>query len=309
MLNVIDVVAAAPDRSQFIAEVGPGLGLGPRDVQMFSRFLGYEEFRFDPDLTLDQMLREAEAKLALRNGFRPSDISILTYCHTLMSSGPVRHDEDGLLATYRRSGAESLSLTMNHCASGISALAALDAILPDDGLGVILVGDKAFHPTVRHIANTTIMGEASAAVLVGRRPGRFRYLHGHTQHDGRFSLNSGRPDDDHLAGFDSFYIDFAVHSIKEALRRSLVRLEEIRWLLPHNANAASWRQIGQLLGARKDQILMTSMARLGHCFAADPFINLLDAIATGQLRAHEKVMLVSIGLGATASCAILEVTQ
>jgi 3-oxoacyl-[acyl-carrier-protein] synthase-3 len=309
MLNVIDFTVVAPDRSQTIADLAESLGLSQREVRMYNRFFGYEQFRCDPEQSLDEMLQNAESALAARHTFERRDISIVAYCHTLMSSGPLRSTEASLIKTYGRAGAESLSFTMNHCATAVSALAILETLLPRDGLGLILVGDKAFHPTVRHIVNTTIMGEAAAAILVGRAPGRFSYLDGYTNHDGRFSLNSGRPDDEYLAGFDSFYIDFAVGSIVDALRRFSIGIDDIRWLLPHNANAASWRQIGQQLGVRKDQIFMTAASRYGHCFAADPFVNLFEAARDGMLKDKDKVLLVSIGLGATASCALLEVNS
>lgn len=308
MLDVIDLSIAAPARIETIWDTAVGLGLNPRETRMHNRFFGYEEFRCDPEQPLDTLLRLAEADIIARNGLRAADISLMTYCHTLMSSGPMTsRAQDSILDTYHKGGSISLSLTMNHCASAVSALALHQAVLPPGGLGLIVVGDKAFHPTVRHIVNTTIMGEAAVAILVGRRPGRFRLLYGTTRHDGRFSLNSGRPDDDYLRGFDKFYLEFAVTSITTALGMFGVDLAEIRWLFPHNANAASWRQIGQMLGARPDQIFMPSGARFGHCFAADPFLNLGAADDDGLLSCGDKILLVSIGLGATASCALLEV--
>jgi 3-oxoacyl-[acyl-carrier-protein] synthase-3 len=81
----------------------------------------------------------------------------------------------------------------------------------------------------------------------------------------------------------------------------------VRLVLPHNVNLPSWDQISDCCGAERDQVYLRNVPRFGHTFNADPFLNLVDAMAEGRLSPGDLVLLVSVGLGATASCSIFEV--
>ncbi|WP_253073651.1 3-oxoacyl-[acyl-carrier-protein] synthase III C-terminal domain-containing protein [Sodalis ligni] len=50
------------------------------------------------------------------------------------------------------------------------------------------------------------------------------------------------------------------------------------------------------------------MSRYGHCFGADPYLNLATLIRQQRLSRGDKVMLVSVGLGATFSSLLLELS-
>ncbi len=45
-------------------------------------------------------------------------------------------------------------------------------------------------------------------------------------------------------------------------------------VLPHNVNRYSWSTTARLLGLPLDRIYLENVPKTGHCFCADPFINL-----------------------------------
>jgi 3-oxoacyl-[acyl-carrier-protein] synthase-3 len=185
----------------------------------------------------------------------------------------------------------------------------MDAVLPPDGLGVLLIGEKAFHRTIRLIKNTSIMGEAAAAILVGRGDGMLKYLGGHTTHEGEFSIISGHPSSGSQVGFGAAYYDFMITHIQEVLAKYHVGIDDVRYVFPHNVNEASWRRIVISLETGPDKIYMRNIPRYGHCFGADPFVSVLNALEEGSLGIGDTVLLISAGLGGTVSTALMSVQR
>ena len=302
MLEITDIAAILPGTVQPIAEASIDLMLLPKDRRMYERFFGLAAFPLDPAEPLATLVARAVA--ALPAGARPD---LIVHCHTLLSSGPARADNLAPIERLAAGGTESFSATMCHCASGVAVLEMLGRVLSPGQTALVIVADKAFHPAVRLIRNTTIMGEAAVAFRVsqGGGAGRFTFVGGKSDRLGRYSIITGRLDDVTDPGFAEDYTPFTARCIEAALDRAGVAMADLRLILPHNVNLPSWDQIAQRLGARRDQVFTANIARYGHTFGADPYLNLVDAAALGLLAPGDTVALVSVGLGATAACAVL----
>jgi 3-oxoacyl-[acyl-carrier-protein] synthase-3 len=158
------------------------------------------------------------------------------------------------------------------------------------------------------IENTSIMGEAAAAILVGHREGLLTYLGGHTTHDGDISVIDEDPSGGSIVGFGASYYEFMVSHIRDALSEHKVNLDDLRYVFPHNVNIASWRRIASTLGVSPEKIYLRNVPCYGHCFGADPFVNVLDAYEQGSLTVGDTVLLVSAGLGGTVATALMHVS-
>ncbi|WP_028003878.1 3-oxoacyl-[acyl-carrier-protein] synthase III C-terminal domain-containing protein [Sinorhizobium meliloti] len=307
MLTLFDIGLHFPDRVEKIGALAEELALSRDQTRMYARFFGFDSFRCDPDHALAPLLHEAGRLVLERNRWLDDRITHVVYCHTLPSTAVFAGDSHSVLQPFTARGLEAFSVTMNHCASALTALNMLDEILSDDDVALVLIGEKAFHRVVRVIENTTIMGEAGCALLVGRGSGAYHVLGSSTSHDGRFAIITGRPGDDNLDAFGDNYVEFASESIRHALTRFGVGLGDVRCVMPHNVNIPSWSQIAHQIGLDPNRILLSTIARYGHCFGADPFINLLHARHEGVVGPSDLVLLFSIGLGATASSALIQV--
>ncbi|MEP4199145.1 MAG: 3-oxoacyl-[acyl-carrier-protein] synthase III C-terminal domain-containing protein [Aliishimia sp.] len=308
MLEILDIGVAMPDRIQNIHEASDELLLSSKDRRMYARFFGLETFPRDAGQTLHAMTDEACLALGEAIPFTKDDLDMVMYCHTLMSVVPIHQDVTVPFADFATDQNEAFSLTMNHCATAVSAFEALDLLLPPDGTALLLISDKGFHRILREIPNTTIMGESAVAILLGRRPGKFRYLATHTERLGKYSVMSGLVGAVEAEGFAKEYVGFVTECIQQALIRADLTIDEVKLILPHNVNLPSWDQIGDACGVTKDQIYLENVPRFGHMFNADPFLNLMDAAKDGRLKNGDTVLMVSVGLGATASCSALQVT-
>jgi 3-oxoacyl-[acyl-carrier-protein] synthase-3 len=310
MLSIIDLSVAFPAREQPIEGAAAQLALTPTELKMFKRFYGFESFHIDDNQPLVELLDTAMSGLTARHPRLRTDLHILAHCHTISDIGTAGTDPLYWLRDRHLAGStEVMSLTMNHCAIGVSMLMFLDAFLPPDGLGVLLIGEKAFHRTIRLIENTSIMGEAAAAILVGRGDGILTYLGGHTTHEGGFSIISGRPGGGSQVGFGAAYYEFMVTHIREVLAKYHGGFDDVRYVFPHNVNEASWRRIASALGTSPNKIYLQNLPRYGHCFGADPFVSVLNALEDGTLAIGDTVLLISAGLGGTVSTALMSVSS
>ena len=308
MITIHDIALAFPDRQEQLETVADEISLSRNQSRMYGRFFGFDRFHCDHEEPLQPLVLGAADTVLKRNAALNDRLSHAVHCHTLLSTGVFTGRTSAVLQPFSERGIEVFSATMNHCATGVSALGMLDQLLGEAEAGLILIGEKAFHPAIREITNTTLMGEASAAVLVSREPGPYEVVGTHTKHDPRFWLNSGLRGENYLEGFQDAYLGFACDCLSEALQKFRLSMSDIRFVLPHNVNIPSWLQIAQRMEFDAEKIVLATIGKYGHCFGADPFINLEHIAQSGCLETADQVLLISIGLGSTASCALLRKT-
>jgi len=91
-----------------------------------------------------------------------------------------------------------------------------------------------------------------------------------------------------------------------SVSRAGLRMDDIALILPHNVNRLSWARVLKRMSVRgARRLFLENLSRLGHCFGADPFINLFDATESGRLRPGDHYVMTAVGLGATFSAAVL----
>lgn len=308
MLSILDIAVAFPAGECCIEDIAPELGLKPLEVKMFTRFFGFQRIPFDPEKTLLDLVEPTLSTLVDRHPTLPKRLRLLAHCRTLPAVCPF--DTSMVAELGERYGsrlAETVGVTMNHCATGVATLSLMDAVLPGDSLGVVLIGEKAFHRSVQLIQNTTVMGEAAVAVLVGRGEGWLHCIDLRSSYDGSHSVNAGHPSGAPVTSVGPPYYELVVNHIRRALEESRLEIGQIRRIFPHNVNTPSWLQIARMLSISPDLVHTQNVSRHGHCFGADPFVNLVDALDSGLLQAGDCVLLLSAGLGVTVSTALVRV--
>lgn len=307
MLTLLDLQLQFPARVEKLDDIADSLRLSHDQHQMFGRFFGFDTFHCDPKQSLHSLLGAAAGAILARNADIEARLSHVVHCHTLPTTSIVDGSHGETLAAFSIREINVFSVAMGHCATGLSIFNLLDGLLAEDDIALVLIGEKAFHPIVRVIKNATIMGEAACAILVGRGNGPYQVLGNATHHDGRFAIIKGEPHEPSQEGFESAYVEFACDSILRALDSFGIGLADLRRILPHNVNIPSWAKITKRLGIGLDQIELSTLSRYGHCFGADPFINLQHARKREVIGPSDLVLLFSIGLGATASSALISV--
>jgi 3-oxoacyl-[acyl-carrier-protein] synthase III len=81
-------------------------------------------------------------------------------------------------------------------------------------------------------------------------------------------------------------------------------LEDVALILPHNVNVVSWQRLCQAAGIPLQVVMLDNVARTGHCFCTDPFLNYSTAIERGVLHPGDHYLMAAVGTGATFSAMI-----
>jgi 3-oxoacyl-[acyl-carrier-protein] synthase-3 len=102
------------------------------------------------------------------------------------------------------------------------------------------------------------------------------------------------------------YFPTAKNLVEDLLRQAGCDAGELRLLLPHNVSLRSWEILLDLLGLKQEQFFAQNIAQKGHVIAADNWINLKDATASGSLNRGDKFLLFNFGFGAHWAATLME---
>jgi 3-oxoacyl-[acyl-carrier-protein] synthase-3 len=303
--HIESITVHIPEQRKSLVEVAHSLGLTALDVRMFSRFYGLESFPRQPG-SVDDLIRPLLEQFVAAHPDLIARIRHVVHAHTVPTLRPFDQtgrtllDESGFA-----DDTEYCSLTMGHCATSLPAVEYVCSRLKDGEYALLLVGEKAFHPKIELIDDTTIMGEAVCAVLLSRSGDRGKIIARHSEQAGEFSQHKGNePSSD--SAFAEAYFAFISDSMRSAAQHFGCALDAPDWIAPHNVNLSSWQKVADELAIPRTKIYLQNVPRYGHCFGADPYLNLAALIREQQLSPGDKVMLVSVGMGATFSSLLLE---
>ncbi|MFE1192316.1 3-oxoacyl-[acyl-carrier-protein] synthase III C-terminal domain-containing protein [Streptomyces olivaceoviridis] len=309
MTSIVAVSSCLPDTIP-IARFHRELGLTDVQLRRYQRFYGLSDVCRDPQADETRLLLRAVAKLAELRG-QEERVRYVLQARTmpaplpypLTSLGPVQ-DELGLRH------ATAFVVSQHACASGLLAVDLAGTLLaadPDpDALALVLTGEKAGTGHNQSIPDVTVMGEGTAALLVSAdRTGRNRMLgyaaRTHSRFGTEFIMGA-----EAAADFQDRYGPGLCEVIAAALEEAGCTLDELALVLPHNVNRLSWIGVCRTLGLPLERVFLDLVPHTGHCFCADPFINLQKATEVGRLRPGDRYLMTSVGLGATFAAMVFE---
>ncbi|HOW97991.1 MAG TPA: beta-ketoacyl-ACP synthase III [Kiritimatiellia bacterium] len=91
----------------------------------------------------------------------------------------------------------------------------------------------------------------------------------------------------------------------DALRSSGLGTDDIRWIIPHQANLRIIEAIGERLGVGKDKVVV-NLDRYGNSSAATIPLALDELYRQGKLQKHDKILMVAFGGGFTWGASVVE---
>ncbi|PQP83673.1 hypothetical protein C0Q44_03000 [Paenibacillus sp. PCH8] len=172
-MQIKQIWSYIPEHIVPIRELSEVLGLNNAQTKVLEKIHGLKQVRQDRDGDLISLLGRVLTQVVNNPEVDPDSIKYIIYCHTIQENFPFPMKVlQALKRAYGLQHVIAFSLTQQNCASGLIALDVAETLLPsleaDDHI-LILTGEKTFSPIVQLIPNTTVMGEASAAVLVGNK--------------------------------------------------------------------------------------------------------------------------------------------
>ena len=92
---------------------------------------------------------------------------------------------------------------------------------------------------------------------------------------------------------------------EEALRRCEVSIEQIKCVIPHQANQRIIDAVGERLGAKPEQVFI-NLHKYGNTSAASVAIALDEAVTSGRVQRGDLILLLVFGAGLTWGAAVIE---
>lgn len=285
------------------------LGLTDQQVRRFTRLYGLDRICQAPDRSETDLLLAAVGKLDALTG-REDRVRYVVRAKGLRTTAPypvspVQQVREALGLP----AATVFSVADHGCATGLLAVDVAGTLLAADddpeALALVLAGDKTFTPFSQWVEDVCVMGEGMTALLVGRNGPRDRVLgydaRIHGRADGVIDL-----DPEGAREAKRIYQDAMGEVITGALDIAGLTIADIDLVLPHNVNRVSWTVAANALGIDRDRVFLDNIARTGHCFCADPFINYQSARELGLLRPGDRYLMTSAGLGQSFAAMVLE---
>jgi 3-oxoacyl-[acyl-carrier-protein] synthase-3 len=147
-----------------------------------------------------------------------------------------------------------------------------------------------------------LISDGAAACVVGREPAAFRLLTVHQITNGGLA----RAGDDQTVGT---YFAYTHRLVRETLARADMGPGDLDWIVTQNTHETAWQILARLLGVDHARVWAPSMPDVGHVISADNIVNLSALLASGRLRAGQRIALVMAGFGLNWQCAVLEATE
>lgn len=309
LVSLEAVSSHIPSRRVRVSEYLRRYGFSEKRIDMHIRYFGFGEVPCDPGEGPVAQLVAAAAGLGLRG--REHRVRYVLHARTMPVTAP--YPVNPLRRVCEELGlahSTVFTLTQHACASSLLAVQLAGQLLADDGdpdaRALVLAGEKTFTSAAQVIADTGVMGEGAAAILVAPQGMRDRVLGYATHTLGEFH-SAPWSDEATSARFNQIYPKALAEVMLAAVETAGLTLDDITLVLPHNVNRMSWLRVLHHLGIQgSGRLFLDNLATLGHCFGADAFINLQSARAQGRLRTGDRSLMTAVGLGATFSAMVLQ---
>lgn len=208
-------------------------------------------------------------------------ISAVVLCGTRFPTDVDAHADlvGRFLQTLGLTDAVPYGVTLNRCATGLAGLTLAEALVRSGQHGAVLLvaSDVVTEPADR-LRPFAVFSDGAASCVVTASPGRFALLATASAVDaaamkagGEISADLGRRVNARLA------------------ERGGAVVGDIRRLAHNNVFKPIVVMKERQAGFRQDQLFLDNIGRVGHVFACDPFINLVDLDASGAIRPGDAV--------------------
>jgi 3-oxoacyl-[acyl-carrier-protein] synthase-3 len=218
-------------------------------------------------------------------GVDPTSIDALVLCSTAFPEGTGRH---GLLVQTIMSGlgldgVDFIGITLNSCTNLLASLQVADAMVASGRYSRVLVvtSDRVPDETAR-MERFALFSDGAASCVVTADQGSFEVVSCAAAHN------------IHELDWSNEISSDLARTVNERLLKSAgIKLEDVAALMHANIFRPILVLKEMQAGFSRDQLYTDNIARIGHCFAADPIINLVDRTAAGQVTDDRHYMLAS----------------
>ncbi|QBF29658.1 3-oxoacyl-[acyl-carrier-protein] synthase III C-terminal domain-containing protein [Thalassococcus sp. S3] len=284
-----------------LSELNDTHGLNRRASQTYDRFYGLQAV-IRHEGSLDRMLSDVLGRALEQVPDASERAGQLVYCKTQT------HNTRTDLSWLRRfADAHDLghwevsSLSMTSCTSALVQMHVAE-LCETDGPLIVLTGEKAFHPWVSRLP-VGLLAEVPSAAVFNAGQGSWRVAGTSVRHLPRFHQNPDTMSADDRRALQTVYADALIAFMEESLARYGTAVTRNMAFLPHNLNRPMTDVIIRHFGWEALSF-HGDMARTGHAYCSDGFMNLAAFEAAG--RPERQVLILAAGTGVTFATCLLD---
>jgi 3-oxoacyl-[acyl-carrier-protein] synthase-3 len=240
--------------------------------------------------------RRDVAELAISSGRRtiatsrcdPTDIDALVLCSTRIPGGPTTHGAfvAGIAAGLGLEGTSFYGLTLHRCANLLAAVELADRLVVAGAhRRILVVTTDRVGPDESRVEPYALFSDGAASCLVGSAPG------GDSCYE--IAATASAHDLTALDWTNPISADLARQVNVALAARSGVGTDRVRAVMHANLVTPLVATKERQAGFTAEQLYLDNIPRVGHCFAADPLINLVDRSALGHVDVGDHVALVT----------------
>ena len=176
---------------------------------------------------------------------------------------------------------------------------------------VLLVGAEVFSHLIDWSDRSTavIFGDGAGAVVVSRSDGNSDVISSVMRSDGSswFALHCPVGEKLRMKGKETFRL--AIKSMeeasREAIRKAGITLEQIKLVIPHQANIRIIKALAEKMGIPSDRVF-SNIHKYGNTSAASIPIALYEAVKEGKVKKGDYILLTAFGGGLTWGAVVLK---
>lgn len=298
MSYIVDVTCneRSPATLYALSSLSDSHALSDKEVRVLQRLYSQRSVVMQPYAHSD-MLNEALNALLIRHADLREAEGLVIYTKTQTHNTLFDQDWLGTLLTeaglIRWSG---FALSMNHCASGLSALHLASRLHAQGETRpiIVLCGEKSLAPFNK--MSISALGEMATATFLHPTQGRWRITASEVKHLGAYyaSPEHMKPET-RRSMMETFY-----PSLRDFLRRQMVCEEAA--ILPYNLNLPILKRLALDCGWG-ERLYVGNLSSLGHTFCSDVFINFITGLEETD---SNNALMFAAGMGMTFSAVHLK---
>jgi 3-oxoacyl-[acyl-carrier-protein] synthase-3 len=309
MLSIKDASYFVPLTRLKIADSLERFSLEKIQARVFSTFYGLDEVPCAHKMTVIELIKKPIEDLLNKTKIPKQHIKYVIHAHTAkvitrFGRSVVREVAEAL----ELKNSLAFGTSLHNCASTLNAFDIAESLLnehDEEAHAIIVTGERAFTPSVQVIPNTSITGDAAAAVLVNLKGKRDQMIHLEMKTSGQFYRGIWlTPEESQL--FEKEYVPLLAETILKAVENAGLSLSDIKLILPHNVNLISWEKTAKALNFPYSKIFLSNVRKYAHCFGSDILINYVDANRAALLTPGDYYLMATVGLGATFAVAVFK---
>ncbi len=278
--------------------------LKPGACKVLERYYSLQSLAMFPS-THVEMLRDTVSTLVIANPNVKRLKGCLVYAKTQTHNTFFdSHWLDDIAASCGIGHWDILTISLNHCASALSAIHLLkNRIIKKEESMVLLTGEKAFHSDINRLDNS-LMAEVPAAMLLNAGRARWNVTQTAVRHlssfyDNHRNVPAARRRELY-SSLEQEYHDFYLY----VLNKFNISIESVDAIIPGNMDIPMLKRMAVKLNFH-GHLFTEHISVYGHAYCSDILFNLSVLLENFE---GKRILCVAMGMGITLSCVLIEKT-